>query len=666
MIPQPIKNTIETHGLNNSQAFRVNINAHTFDLLTAKLYKNPKQSIIRELVSNAWDAHVEAGTTDQPIEVFFPTPLDNSLIIKDYGTGLSKEKVYEIYTVLFQSTRQESNVALGQFGLGSKSPFAYADNFLVNSRLEGTDYAYAVYKQNGIPTITLLSETPTSEPNGITIAIPVDPNDNWDFEAAGLHILPWFPNIKTNLPLTAPNPLWTTPSGSIHDEPLLTRCSLYIKVGPVLYKVNHQTIKPYINPIEFSYAGTGQVILNMDIGQLDIVPNREDFSYTEETCRRITQKLNSFIEEFTKHVQKTIPQCTDINDYHRQFYNLSNLIEWIYKWDSKKLYYPGHQGETPSVYVKEPIPDDIQVYAISSTRSRKTIRLESKNAWYVHQKNKIHLYYAPPGTKRLKERLAQVCNLRNTTQHYLVLSEQPEAVKKNLETLSGQKITHFTDLSNLSLPPQQRYKAQRTQCKDIFGTVNIIDPDETFYYLKIVNDQETETGLSTSIFDNLTRFLGAHTNDYVIPYLLPKSKHTLAKHGVSYIEYAREELTTLINQYTLESEQLITAKNFAKFHEWESTICRNRNCQQPIPSQFIQHIDAYTHTITRKQNLLEGLLEWARVFHLSIPTPNPTLLQEIKDTYIRYKPFFTQRIVIDDAPALLLAYENYLKETAHA
>jgi hypothetical protein len=40
-----------------------------FQVLFKSLYKYPTVAMVRETLCNAWDAHIEAGKTDVPIEV---------------------------------------------------------------------------------------------------------------------------------------------------------------------------------------------------------------------------------------------------------------------------------------------------------------------------------------------------------------------------------------------------------------------------------------------------------------------------------------------------------------------------------------------------------------------------------------------------------------------
>lgn len=88
-------------------------------LLSSNLYSDPEQSFIREIVSNAWDSHVEAGTTDIPVIIRFKRSNDDGcweVTIRDFGTGLSPEKFQEVYCNIGSSTKRESNEYIGGFG----------------------------------------------------------------------------------------------------------------------------------------------------------------------------------------------------------------------------------------------------------------------------------------------------------------------------------------------------------------------------------------------------------------------------------------------------------------------------------------------------------------------------------------------------------------------
>lgn len=84
-------------------------------------YSNPIPSMIREIVSNAFDAHIEAGVeenvTVELIDANSFTGTSCALSIRDKGAGMSPEIIKNIYSKFGKSTKRERNDAIGAFGL---------------------------------------------------------------------------------------------------------------------------------------------------------------------------------------------------------------------------------------------------------------------------------------------------------------------------------------------------------------------------------------------------------------------------------------------------------------------------------------------------------------------------------------------------------------------
>lgn len=164
-----------------STSFKIENTPHMMEILSKKLYTNPTQAVIRELVCNAIDAHKAANNTDK-VEVYAPSLFDPVFIVKDFGTGLSEEDVISLYTTYGASTKNKSNDYIGCLGIGSKSPFALTDEFTVVSRYNNVATTYHCYKQQGLPVCTKLSSVATDEHNGLTISVPIDEDIVYDFQ----------------------------------------------------------------------------------------------------------------------------------------------------------------------------------------------------------------------------------------------------------------------------------------------------------------------------------------------------------------------------------------------------------------------------------------------------------------------------------------------------
>lgn len=153
------------------------------DMMSDGLYSDKYGSIVREVTSNAFDANVEGGKSDKPvsIEINRPNSFTNKgeLVISDCGPGISPERVDDIFTLYFASTKRDDNEMIGGFGIGAKSPFAYTNVFRVETWCKGVKYTYLLEKRGQDRTCTLLTTT-IEEGEGTKIRIPI--KDTYDYE----------------------------------------------------------------------------------------------------------------------------------------------------------------------------------------------------------------------------------------------------------------------------------------------------------------------------------------------------------------------------------------------------------------------------------------------------------------------------------------------------
>src|SRR5690606_16206540 len=98
-------------------------------------------------------------------------------VFRDFGVGLSIERVKRIWSKYFSSTKRETNAFIGAFGLGSKSPLGYTDLFDVVTRFQGVKYHFTIHKGSKAPRIELLYKEETDEGNGTEVIVPIKSGD---------------------------------------------------------------------------------------------------------------------------------------------------------------------------------------------------------------------------------------------------------------------------------------------------------------------------------------------------------------------------------------------------------------------------------------------------------------------------------------------------------
>lgn len=276
---------VETNA-SHSSAFQIAQSAKMFSVLADKIYTDKIRAVIREIACNALDI-----APNVPFKISTPSYNEPYFSVRDYGTGLTSDQMFNIYTKFFESTKAEDDTQVGGFGLGTKAPFAYTDTFTVTSYQNHKKSVYVAFRSSeGIPQLTLAETTITDEPDGLEVIVPVKPADFQSFETKAAEVLKWFPP-KSFISYG----FHVEPQAFFFQTPLfgLRRASYNTKkvatMGPV--------------PYEFDWDLPAVIVPFFDIGELDLPPSRESLSLDTQTIQaletrnqEIRQKLPALIK----------------------------------------------------------------------------------------------------------------------------------------------------------------------------------------------------------------------------------------------------------------------------------------------------------------------------------------------------------------------------------
>jgi len=290
------------------------------------LYSKPKEAILREYTANAWDGHVMAGGGAQPVRVSTPTANSPYLIIRDFGVGLSEDELKNVYARYGASTKRDTNKQIGAFGLGAKSALAVTDRFDIVSTKDGiTNTVYVEKNERGVGVFHFVSSEITSEPNGVTVKIPmtnfVVPEDffiGWEAGSISINGVVNDTSSVHNTDLFTPLRNGDQVLGWIGNNPrdpysYPRVMKAEIIMGGVLYPLTDSEMTQADFP-EYAQLRSyhRDVYMNLPIGSVDLTPSREGLRYTERTKKalkvaltemkdRIPSLLNAELQKIDSH-----------------------------------------------------------------------------------------------------------------------------------------------------------------------------------------------------------------------------------------------------------------------------------------------------------------------------------------------------------------------------
>ena len=317
MITKPNKNTVKQSEDFKSYSFGIKKEglAHIFNVLRNQLYSDKVLAVIREYSTNAVDAHAEIGKLDEPIKVTLPNQLSPYFKVRDYGRGLTEKQIGQIYAMYGESTKRGTNEQIGQLGLGSKSAFAYGDNFVINSFVKGIKTSYnAFIDDTQIGQISKLTSEKSKEKDGIEIVIPSKEGDFSAFKEKALSLFTHF-KVKPQVEGVDEGNFYKEDAKSLmHSDDWTIRDNgdSVAVMGNIAYPLSTSALDLSYGTPEYQLVSDVSLCLYVNIGDLDISASREALQYTDETKQAIISKLKSILKQIPQMISDEMKDCKNL------------------------------------------------------------------------------------------------------------------------------------------------------------------------------------------------------------------------------------------------------------------------------------------------------------------------------------------------------------------
>ena len=527
--------TIEMHsrGVVSENQFTISQNAKMFKILSDSLYSDKVMAVIRELSTNAYDAHIAAGNKN-PFKVILPTQANPNFTVRDYGTGLSQQDMEELYTTYGASNKNDSNDFVGCLGLGSKSPFAYTKSFSTTSYFNGKKYSYiAAMDESGVPSLNLFGITDTNEPNGLEISFAIKQYDYHEFTLKSKRIYHYFKmkpiieggtdgsmqdhsysynnvviegdgwkigrisNNNNQYPSSYNGPnsgliaimgniAYPVDANKIVGEEKETDNSAIQKWNRTFKKADVDNWKHLVKEI----LGAGLYLeIQFNIGELEMDVSREGLQYTKQVIKTLKEKTQQIYLSLKEDMTKKLEACTNLVDAYTTYYNLSDLAggwtagaSWT---DPEGIVHELSSGSDLEYKFKKTKQLYVFNWRTAGFRSRRMVyltdkihheTLQGKPAYYWSSEKKsgkmVFFRCDVKGAETAKKIVTKYCNQNDCFAYLMIDGENPEDSTQGFDDL----IKHIGGEANIVNVSD--YKSllnsgpRKTSSRDPAGTVS--------------------------------------------------------------------------------------------------------------------------------------------------------------------------------------------------
>jgi len=429
-----------------------------FQMFTSSIYSNPIGTVVREITSNCFDSHIEAGVNTPVLVKHTHDKTDDTHHVSfiDFGVGMSPDRVQNVYGVYFESTKRDNNDEIGGFGIGGKTPLAYKrstghgegeydNSFWVITRYNGTEYVYNIVEGEESPEIHLMHKEPTTERNGTEVRVPVRYQDVSTFEREIIRQLYYFENL-----------VFEGFSDTVTNDYKIIRGKTFLYRGDDLGNKMHVCLGKVAYPIDYDVLGLHEsdyripVAINVPIGDIGVVASREQLDYSESTIKYLKKKLEDVKEELRQMLAKQYDNVSTLEDY----FKVKNQFGVLYLSDTMSVRVGDIIKASEIDYSNfkfsfMKMPNDrqlldllftIKVYGARETKgyyrySRNRNNFEQLDRSYEGLQKVQNVYFSETSFEELTLKRIKQAYLRNEHGRFYVITPNPEFRKSKVDDI---------------------------------------------------------------------------------------------------------------------------------------------------------------------------------------------------------------------------------------
>lgn len=313
--------------------------AKIFYMLTAGFYSRPLESMFREICANAFDEHKHAK---RPFLVVLPHTLQPELVIRDFGRGMDHAFVMHKSMSIGYSTKDQTDEAIGGYGLGLKTPFTVTEQFAIVIYRGNVKQTYVIDRQGGTPRVitdAAMIETLDAPQTGTELRIPIPENKWSELKDVARRILALFPQGSFEIIGAHVPPLEyvrETPAYAVLKQ---STAPTYARMACIAYRLDLQAL--FGDEWQSMGAPESGLELRFENGELDLIPNREALLLNDRTRDAVrgalAKALADFEADFVAQVNKAPTYweaCYSFLDQLRASGNAAKFLPKKVRWQN--------------------------------------------------------------------------------------------------------------------------------------------------------------------------------------------------------------------------------------------------------------------------------------------------------------------------------------------